>query len=102
MNTVFASSSFRLGVRPGSPHWQILCTPGPLATLFHHLAHPSTGTGPANLEDPVPVEEIGGHSFAVIPLTPELDEALAGLVDTFIDLRYETGRVQLELFAEVV
>jgi hypothetical protein len=93
LNTITASPSFRLGVRPGSPHWQILCTPGHLATLFQHLAQ---------LPAPIPVEEVQGHSLACIPLTPELDRALVHLVDTLIDLRYQSGKVQLELFAPEV
>lgn len=90
MKTISASPQQYLAVRPGSPHWEILCTPGPLANLLHHLA---------GFPGLVPVEETG---LAVIPLTPELDAGLVHLVDSFIDLRYETGRVQLELFAKVM
>lgn len=79
-----------VAVRPGRPYWDILCSPGPLAELLQHLAQE-----PGALR----TELIDGQCFAIIPLTPALDAALVNLVDTLITLRYETGRVQLELFS---
>jgi hypothetical protein len=79
-----------LAVRPGHPDWQILCEPGPLAQLLQQLA---------GLNNPIPTEQVGERTLAVIALTPTLDAALVELVDTLITLRYETGRVQLELFS---
>lgn len=78
-----------LAARPGEPYWEILCSPGPLAELLHQLGQET---------EALRTELIDGQPFAIIPLTPTLDAALVNLVDTLITLRYETGRVQLELF----
>ena len=86
----YKDADHTLAVRSGQPHWEILCSPGPLAELLRHLAQE-----PGALR----TELIDGQCFAIIPLTPALDAALVNLVDTLITLRYETGRVQLELFS---
>ena len=80
-----------LTVRPGARHWEILCPPGDLARLFTRLSQASSGS--AN------EEVVNGQPMAVIPMTSELDEGIEKLVDALITLRYETGRVQLELFS---
>lgn len=84
-----------LAVRPANKGWEIICKPGPMADLFGGLARDLgaiNGDGPRQ-------EEINKHLIEIIPLTNELDEILVRFVDALIDLRYETGRVQLELFS---
>lgn len=76
-------------VRLGAQGWEVICSPGPLAQLFSHLA------GDIQPE-PIILNE---QALLVIPFTPALDVALAGLVDTLINLRYEAERVQLTLFS---
>lgn len=86
---------YMLAVRPAEHGWEILCQTGPLSALFSGLAR---DLGSTNGQSPR-TEQVGGRMFTVVPLTENLDEALARLVDALIDLRYESGRVQLELFA---
>ncbi len=80
-----------LAVRLGDAGWEILTPPGPPAMLLHRLSG-NTATG-------IRVEKIDGKIMAVIPYTRTLDAALQELIDTFISLRYDTGQVQLALFA---
>lgn len=82
-----------LAVRPGSPYWEILCADSSLARHLHLLSRSP---------HPCRVELIDDEPVSVIPLTPDLDAGLVTLVDALIHLRYETGRVQLELFTEAV
>jgi len=79
-----------LAVRPAIHGWEVLCAPGPLAQLLGQLA---------------PISEpettlVDGQPMLIIPLTSALDSALENLVNTLINLRYDAGRVQLELFSE--
>ena len=80
-----------LRVRPGLKKWEILCPPGELAQLFSRLSSVQAGSKSEEVVD--------GQPMAVIPVTSELDKEIEKLVDTLITLRYETGRVQLELFS---
>lgn len=79
-----------LAVRLTPGGWEILCPSGPMAQLLSQLAEVSQP----------PSTVIDGQTIAIIPLTPALDSALESLVNTLINLRYDTGRVQLELFSE--
>lgn len=85
---------YTLAVRPAERGWEILCQTGPLSALFSGMAR---DLGATNGQSPR-TEQIGGRTFTVVPLTEALDEAVARLIDALIDLRYESGRVQLELF----
>ena len=87
-----SDSPISISVRPGKSGWEILTPPGPQAQFLHRLS------GTADIS--IPIEEIDGFAMAVIPYTHALDTALQEVVDTFISLRYATGRVQLTLFAE--
>jgi len=86
---------YLLAVRPAERGWEALCQTGPLSALFSGLAR---DLGSTNGQSPR-TEEIGGRVFTVVPLTEALDEALVRLVDALIDLRYESGRVQMDLFS---
>jgi len=79
-----------IGVRLKPNGWQVLCPPGPLAQLLSQLAQ--VPDPPSTLIDVQPMLQI--------PMTSALDTALENLVNTLIKLRYDTGRVQLELFSE--
>jgi hypothetical protein len=79
-----------LAVRPTAHGWEVLCAPGPLAQLLSQLA-------PISQPDTTVVD---GQPMLIIPLTSALDSALENLVNTLINLRYDAGRVQLELFGE--
>lgn len=79
-----------IGIRLNSSGWEILCPPGPLGQLLCQLAQ---------VPEP-PSSLIEGQTMLQIPMTSALDEALESLVNTLIKLRYDTGRVQLELFSE--
>jgi hypothetical protein len=79
-----------IGIRLNSNGWEILCPPGSLGQLLSQLAQAP--------EPPSTV--IDGLTMLQIPMTAALDEALESLVNTLIKLRYDTGRVQLELFSE--
>ena len=92
MKRVATVASHAIGVRPMDQGWELLCTPGPLSWLFFELAG-------ADSQATLKREAVEGQMLEVVPLTPALDQALAQLVDALIGLRYETGRVQLELFA---
>ena len=87
-----SDSPISVSVRLGESGWEVLTPPGPLAQLLHQFSEVAN-TG-------IPIEEIDGFAMAVIPYTHALDTALQTLIDTFISLRYATGRVQLALFAE--
>ncbi len=79
-----------IGVRLSSNGWEVLCPPGPLGQLLSQLAQ--APEPPSTLID--------GQAMLQIPMTAALDEALESLVNTLIKLRYDTGRVQLELFSQ--
>jgi len=85
-----SDSPFSMTLRLSDAGWEVLTPPGPQVQLLHRLSG-KADTG-------IPVKEIDGFAMAVIPYTNALDAALQALVDTFISLRYATGRVQLELF----
>jgi hypothetical protein len=87
---IISSEPCPIGVRLNSTGWEILCPPGPLGQLLSQLAQVS---------EP-PSILIGDQTMLLIPMTSALDEALESLVNTLIKLRYDTGRVQLELFSE--
>ena len=70
--------------------WEILCPPGPLARLLLNISGSLTLT-----------EWQGDNPYLVIPLTPELDQAIAQIIPILIDLRYRTGQVQLELWGNL-
>jgi hypothetical protein len=92
---LITATPYTLAVRPATRGWEVVCPPGPLADLLACMAEDlgaGNGNGPRQ-------EQIGDHRFQVIPLTDRLDRALVDLVDALIDLRYETNRVQLELFS---
>ena len=79
-----------IGVRLTSNGWEVLCPPGPLGQLLSQLAQ---------VPEP-PSTVVEDQMMLQIPMTSALDEALENLVNTLIKLRYDTGRVQLELFSE--
>lgn len=79
-----------LAPRLGRDGWEILCSPGPLAALLQHLA---------GHRAPLRTELIEGRVMAIIPLNARLDQAIEHLVDALITVRYDSNRVQLELFA---
>jgi hypothetical protein len=87
---MISTHPYPLAVRPANRGWEILCAPGPLAQLLSQLA-------PVAQPETVSVE---GQTMLIIPLTTALDGALERLVNTLINLRYDAGRVQLELFSE--
>lgn len=89
MKTFSTAPLHRLTARLAADGWEILCAPGPLATLLYHLS-----------QDPGPirVEWVEGQHLNVIPYTAALDLGLTLLVDDLADLRYATRHVQLELF----
>lgn len=89
MKTITATPH-KLAVRQGPAGYEILCTPGALATFLYRLSQDAV---------PLRVEWAEGQYLNVIPYTSALDIALVGLVDDLITLRYEAGRVQLELFS---
>ena len=92
---ILLTDPYILAVRPATRGYEIVCQTGPLATLFAGLARDlgaTNGDGPR-------IEEIGGRTFEVIPLTNALDSAVVQLVDALITLRYESGQVQLQLFS---
>lgn len=79
-----------LAVRLTPDGWQILTPPGSMAELLSQLAQVS------QLQSTL----VDGQTMVIIPLTRDLDSALESLINTLINLRYDTGRVQLELFSE--
>jgi hypothetical protein len=81
-----------LAVRPAERGWEIVCQPGPLDLMFRGLARNNGGDFSRR-------EQIDGHTMIVVPMTAGLDTALVTLIDALINLRYETGQVQLELFS---
>lgn len=87
---MISTTPYPLAVRLADHRWEILCPPGPLADLFSHLA-------PVSQPEAIVVED---QPMLIIPLTPALDEALTHLINTLIDLRYDTGQVQLTLFSD--
>jgi len=90
MVKIISTQPCPIGVRLNSNGWEILCPPSPLGQLLSQLAQVS---------EP-PSIRIDGQTMLQIPMTSALDEALESLVNTLIKLRYDTGRVQLELFSE--
>lgn len=90
MVKLISTKPYPIGVCLNANGWEILCPPGPLGQLFSELAQ---------VPEP-PSTMIDGQTMLHIPMTAALDEALESLVNTLIKLRYDTGRVQLELFSE--
>jgi hypothetical protein len=90
MVKIISTQPCPIAVRLNSNGWEILCPPGPFGQLLSQLAQVSEP--PSVLVD--------GQTMLQIPMTSALDEALENLVNTLIKLRYDTGRVQLELFSE--
>lgn len=87
---IITTQSCPIGVRLTPQGWQVLCPPGPMARLLCQLAE---------IAEPQSIL-IDGERMLLISLTATLDTALKSLVNTLIKLRYDTGRVQLELFSE--
>jgi hypothetical protein len=85
-----STSPYPLAVRRSDHGWEILCAPGPLADLFSQLA-------PVSEPEAISIE---AQTMLVIPLTAELDNAIRQLVNSLINLRYDTGQVQLKLFSD--
>ena len=79
-----------LAVRLAPDGWEILAPPGPLPQLLKQLSRDKNSLS---------VEMVNGQTMAVVPFTDNLDQSLIYLVDALIALRYQTGQVQLELFA---
>ena len=90
MVKIISTQPCPIGVKFNSNGWEILCPPGPLGQLLSQLAQ---------VPEP-PSVLIGGQMMLQIPMTSALDEALESLVNTLIKLRYDTGRVLVELFSE--
>lgn len=83
--------SYSLEVRPVDGRWEILCPPGPLAQFLLSAAYsPQSGK----------TEYRGGDPYVIIRFTADLDREIVRMIQTLIDLRYQTGRVQLELWAD--
>jgi hypothetical protein len=79
--------SYNLEVRAVDGGWEILCPPGPLAQFLLALSgSPQAGSR---------------NGYVIIPLTADLDRAIMALIRDLIDLRYRTGQVQLELWANL-
>lgn len=79
--------SYNLEVRARDGGWEILCPPGPLAQFLLSLS--------GSLQ-------AGSHNgYLIVPLTAELDRAITTLIRDLIDLRYRSGQVQLELWANL-
>lgn len=106
------TESYSLEVRSVDGGWEILCPPGPLAQFllvasgssYHCDDHRVMGPGPIveSLfgKEPTRIEWRGKHPYLIIRFSADLDREILRMIQTLIDLRYQTGRVQLELWAD--
>jgi hypothetical protein len=105
--------SYPVEVRAVDGGWEILCPPGPLAQFLLAASgssyrcddHRVKGPGPiADFllgEDPTRIEWRGDQPYLIIRFSAELDREILRMIQLLIDLRYRTGRVQLELWGDL-
>lgn len=79
--------AYPLEIQAADGGWEISCPPGPLAEFLLAAAPPAT------------IKQRGLH--VVVQFSTDLDREILHMIQALIDLRYRTGQVQLELWANL-
>lgn len=87
MKWVLTTEPYSLEVRAVDGEWEILCPPGPLAEFLLSAAPQAT------------IRQRG--LYVVVRFSEALDREIVRMIQALIDLRYQTGQVQLELWANL-
>ena len=83
----YYNEGYHLEIQPRDGGWEISCPPGPLAAFLLAAAPPET------------IKQRGPG--IIVQFSSDLDRQISCMIQTLIDLRYQTGRVQLEIWGDL-